>query len=94
MDDDDADVAAPGQLIDRIIFGIGSGFAVGVADDDDDDALLELEVKFCEVLRDSLCVVLMLATDAAPDLEPLFLTFVRTMHRQILGLPRIRSWCV
>lgn len=84
-------VAAPGQLIDRIIIGSVSGSVDVIADDDDD--LLEIPFREVLMLWDSLCVVMVVAPDAA-DLEPLFLTFVRIMKRQILGLPRTRRLCV
>jgi hypothetical protein len=72
-------VAAPGQLIVRINFG--------VADDDDD---VELVVLMDADAAPDLELLFLTFVPTMTDLEPLFLTFVRTMNRQISGLPRIR----
>mmetsp|Transcript_12918 Transcript_12918/g.32581 ORF Transcript_12918/g.32581 Transcript_12918/m.32581 type:complete len:84 (+) Transcript_12918:1039-1290(+) len=74
------DVVASGQLIDRLIFDNGwmYGDEIMPGRTPADDDLLEAPTEVFDTL------------ELAPALEPLFLTLVRTMKRQIFGLPRTR----
>ena len=77
------DVVAAGQLVERIIFGALFRICKEGIDSRTPATAALLMGPFEERLL-----------DVEGVLHPLFLTFVRTMKRQIFGLPRTRRECV